>query len=405
MSDLVQFVLDTFPGSSIVETIAVPAPRASRARRERLDFSNENFDQKTKEKREKPYGLASLCNNWLKGCNQAEMLKNGYLSESDIVKDFRKMCMKVSGKRSPLMINESGELMTFPIKSRWNSDYNYGIAVGRKALDEVKGLRKVSHLVLTIDAKRLYEFIPDWWVYGDEEFMAIMGGKMVSEFLRKYRAYKKKVQEKNNFITWVMEFHISGLVHFHMLFYGSWVAPIPVIHSMWPYCDENGIRFGKRIKHQDNGYVLAKYLTKYITYDLQNVDDKLKHCKDKDIDVKEVRIKMERIKAFLWFFKRRLYNLRHHVKNSDGEYTLGIGRDQYISKIKWKMYEGGHKDVVVIKEVIEDKVDFAGPPSEMFLKWKNLPPEKAMINMKSFVLDYSALDARCEKKNKKAKRF
>jgi len=168
MSDLVQFVLDTFPGSKVVETSAVPAPRASRARQKSLDCSNEDSKRKTKEKREKPYVLASLCNNLLKGCNQAEMLKNGYLSESDIVQEFRKMCMKASGKRSPLMINESGELMTFPVKSRWNSDYNYGIAVGRKALDEVKGLRKVSHLVLTIDAKRLYEFIPDWWVYGDE---------------------------------------------------------------------------------------------------------------------------------------------------------------------------------------------------------------------------------------------
>jgi hypothetical protein len=403
---LVDTISHEIPGSQLVGSGAAGAVTRSQRRRPRarkaMDVESELENQK---EGVDPYGLASLCNNWLKGCSQAEMLKNGLIAESDIIQDFRKMVMKVSGKRSPLMINEAGEVLTFPVKSRWNTEYNYGIAVGRKALDEVKGLRKVSHLILTVDAKRLNEFIPGWWVYGDEEFMAIIGGKMVSEFLRKYRAYKKKVQEKNNFVTWVMEFHISGLVHFHMLFYGSWIAPIPVLHSMWPYSEENGIRFGKRIKHQDNGYVLAQYLTRYITYDLQNVDDKIKHCKDENIDVKKVRAKMERIKAFLWFFKRRLYNLRHHVKNSDGLYTLGIGRDQYISKIKWKMYDGVRNDVVVIKEVIGDIVDVAGPPSEMFLRWKNLPPEKVVIDAEPFVFDYSVLDARREKRTKRQKSF
>jgi hypothetical protein len=47
---------------------------------------------------------------------------------------------------------------------------------------------------------------------------------------------------------------------------------------------------------------------------------------------------MERVKAFLWFFKRRLYNIRHKIKNSDGEYTLGIGREHYINPVKWEIY-------------------------------------------------------------------
>jgi hypothetical protein len=123
-----------------------------------------------------------------------------------------------------------------------------------------------------------------------------------------------------------MEFTEKGMVHFHLLFYGSWVAKIEDLSKFWPYSQPQGIRFGKPIRHQDNGAALARYLTRYITKDLQQVDDK------------KLKKKMERVKAFLWFFKRRLYNIRHKIKNSDGEYTLGIGREHYINPVKWEIY-------------------------------------------------------------------
>jgi hypothetical protein len=42
----------------------------------------------------------------------------------------------------------------------------------------------------------------------------------------------------------------------------------------------------------------------------------------------------------LWFFRRRLYNIRHRIRNTDGEYTSGIGsRDQYQPKVKWKPFK------------------------------------------------------------------
>ena len=56
-----------------------------------------------------------------------------------------------------------------------------------------------------------------------------------------------------------------------------------------------------------------------------------------DVD-KKIKDKMELIRALLWLFRKRLYNMRHKIKNSDGEYTLGIGRDQYINPIKWSLY-------------------------------------------------------------------
>lgn len=273
-----------------------------------------------------PYGLASLGNNWENISSSLLDLKNGFVDEMDIINNYKKMIIRVDGKRTPLLMSDKGEVKTFPLKSRWNSEYHYGYVVGQKALDEVKGLRKVSHLILTVAPDRVKYIIPDWWCWGDEEFMAVFGGKLVGDFLHKLRAYKKKKGEPNNFVTWVMEFQKNGMAHFHLLFYGSWVADLEVLKSFWPYSEGQGIRFGKPIRHQDNGAALARYLTRYITKDLQQIDDKM------------LKKKMERIKAFLWFFKRRLYNIRHKIKNSDGEYTLGIGREQFINPVKWRIY-------------------------------------------------------------------
>ena len=30
--------------------------------------------------------------------------------------------------------------------------------------------------------------------------------------------------------------------------------------------------------------------------------------------------------------------MRHKIKNSDGEYILGIGREQFINPVKWSLY-------------------------------------------------------------------
>ena len=155
----------------------------------------------------------------------------------------------------------------------------------------------------------------------------MVGGFFVSDFLRKLRMHKKKHGEPNNFITWVMEFTEKGMVHFHLLFYGSWVAKIEDLSKFWPYSQPQGIRFGKPIRHHDNGAVLASYLTRYITMSLSPMGDVDKKIKDK----------MELIRALLRLFKKRLYNMRHKIKNSDGEYTLGIGSEQFVNPVKWRV--------------------------------------------------------------------
>ena len=342
MSDLVQFVLDNIPGSRVVETRAVQAPSGSRERRKCSGLFSAEFDEKTKKKRDCPYGLATGGNNWLENHKMSESIKFGVVDQKAIINDFKKMVIRVDGSRSPVLINGDGELKTFPTKSRWNSEYNYSWIVGQRALDEVKGLRKIKHLILTFDPDIVKQIIPDWWFLGSEAYIAVVGGFFVSDFLRKLRMHKKKLAEPNNFITWVMEFTEKGMVHFHLLFYGSWVAKIEDLSKFWPYSQPQGIRFGKPIRHHDNGAVLASYLTRYITKSLSPMGDVDKKIKDK----------MELIRALLWLFKKRLYNMRHKIKNSDGEYTLGIGRDQYINPVKWSLYipPAGNDDVVFEKE-------------------------------------------------------
>ena len=89
-----------------------------------------NSSPKVIRKREvRPYDLASLCDNWLKNSKQAYDLKYGYVTEDEIVKDFQDMLKRVDGKRTCLFVNKAGEVKTFPVRSRWNSEYNYGEGV------------------------------------------------------------------------------------------------------------------------------------------------------------------------------------------------------------------------------------------------------------------------------------
>ncbi|RPI20131.1 MAG: hypothetical protein EHM65_00240 [Acidobacteriales bacterium] len=49
-----------------------------------------------------------------------------------------------------------------------------------------------------------------------------------------------------------------------------------------------------------------------------------------------------------------LNNMRHKIKNSYGEYTLGIGRDQYINPVKWSLYiSPSHNDDVAFEKDFE----------------------------------------------------
>ena len=270
-----------------------------------------------------PYGLALLGDNWLKRSKAARLLKDGFIIDVDIIKSFDDMCHSLKFRRSPLMESSEGALKSFPCKSRWNNEYDYGRVVGAKALDQVAGLREVSHLILTISKEIAEHFIPSHWAYSVEDYMSIRGGEIVTIFLKQYRQYRKKIGAKNHFITWVLEYQENGMVHFHLLFLGRYIAPIGKMIEWWPLSEGQGVRLGKLHKHQYAGHALARYLTHYITKDLKNMSEK----------------RGKRMAAFMWFFRRRFYNMRHKVRNADGFYTLGIGREHFVPVVKWKLYE------------------------------------------------------------------
>lgn len=295
-----------------------------------------------------PNGVPALLHNCILNNSKMMLLRDGFISDSEIVDRYEAMRIKMNGKRSCLMVSEKGEVVTFKARSRWNSEFDYGGYVGRKLLDEVRGLRKCSHLILTLDPKKVDDVVPGWWCYGDKEFLSVSVGFLVSEFLRALRIYKKRKGEPWNFLCWVMEFHESGYVHIHLMFYGGWIAPLSVLTDLWKFSDPNGVRLAKRNNGQCTGASVASYLTHYLAKDLNKVgENHLKRCA-----------------AFIWFFGKRLFNVRHHF-NVDGQPSWRISGKEY--KIKWKRYEPEYAEIPVVDEV---KPEFDYQPSEMFLRWK-----------------------------------
>ena len=63
-----------------------------------------------------------------------------------------------------------------------------------------------------------------------------------------------------------------------MIFQVAWIKDLSKLR---PYPQPQGIRFGKPIRHHDNGAVLASCLTRYITKSLSPMGDVDKEIKDK----------------------------------------------------------------------------------------------------------------------------
>lgn len=342
-------VLSSFPGSCVVK------PSETVLTAEKPFPGGETCDENSNSL-VFPFGVPALLNNCISNNSKMMLLKDGFISDGEIVDRYEAMRLKMNGKRSCLMVSEKGEVTTFKARSRWNSEYDYGGHVGQKLLDEVRGLRKCSHMILTVDPKKVDDVVPGWWCYGDKEFLSVSVGFLVSEFLRALRIYKKKNGEPWNFICWVMEFHESGYVHVHLMFYGGWIAPLSVLTDLWKFSDPNGVRLAKRNNGQCTGASVASYLSRYLAKDLNKVgENHLKRCA-----------------AFIWFFGRRLFNVRHHV-TVDGKRSWRISGKEY--KIKWKRYENDYGDVPVVDD---DNLEFTFHPEESFKnKWKRYLKWKA----------------------------
>lgn len=229
----------------------------------------------------------------------------GFISIEEIEEKFIEMLKRVDGRYSPfhMIDRRTGETKLFPVASRWNTEFNYPGRVKRKLLDEFRGLRNLKMFILTFDQAKADEFIPDWFVGSRREFYTAWGGKIVSAFLRRLKAFLKadrKMKGKEfrwNFVTWFMELHKSGEVHFHLVFRGGWLAAFSDLERLWGF---GAVRY--RPHAPKRGEHLAGYLTGYLTKDLRRMTEK----------------DQRRQAALMWWFRRRLFNARHGFVGARG---------------------------------------------------------------------------------------
>jgi len=167
-------------------------------------------------------------------------------------------------------------------------------------LQEVNGLRSVKMLTLTFDESHVSGHLPAWWTLGVKEYAAVYGWKYLNAFLKRLREYRKKAGQRWNYLGAVMELQESGMVHFHVLFFGKWIAPIAVLKQYW---DGSKHDAGVDVAKGDSVKGSVRYVTKYITK-MGEAASNPDH---------------EYINSIIWFFGVRLYNLRHVRKGPVSE--------------------------------------------------------------------------------------
>ena len=270
-----------------------------------------------------PFGLASLVNNSFAGDTRVCWLRDGFIDADYIVGKFTSMVQRVAGRKE-LFIDPEGSDKWLKQRSRWNPDYNYGGAVGRSFDEQVKGLRHISHLMLTFDPKRVESYMPDWWLWGEKSFTWIVAGFLVGQFLEALNKHLRSINRPWSFIAWVLEPHESGFPHVHLMFLGSYIADLAVLVGLWPYSEPNGVRLGMRKKDGTfaRGFQaknLARYLTTYLSKDIQSFSSAYTRKLAKGERLTAAESEKIKIAAFLYFFRRRFFNCRHLVSDEAGK--------------------------------------------------------------------------------------
>lgn len=312
-----------------------------------------------------PFGLASVVNNSFAGDTRVCWLRDSFIDEHYIVEKFKTMVSRVAGKKE-LYIDPDGNDKWLKQRSRWNPEYDYAGAVGRQMAGQVKGLKFVSHLILTLDPKRIERYMPHWWLWGDKKFAWVVVGFLVGRFLEGLNKHLRSINRPWSFIAWVLEPHESGFPHVHLMFLGSYIADLSVLVGLWPYSEPNGVRLGGRRKDGSfargfQGKNLARYLTVYLSKDIQSFASAYKRELMKRKNEKLSAAELERIgvAAFIFFFRRRLFNCRHYVRNDEGA-KVWLFAQKLKSAGKWKK-------VPYEKEVREED-DVAGFDWQVFRK-------------------------------------
>jgi len=242
--------------------------------------------------------------------------KLGIYQADEIERDFLDMVRRVTGLE--LCFESAGESKTVPVKSRWNGEYAYQKAVYRKLRNQVKGLKATTLLTLTFKPEWVKAAMPDWWTEPPKTWLIRYGNQYLSAFLKRLRSHMMRRGLKWNFICSFMDFHDSeetapdhrGYLHYHLLFYGSWIAEIDEIVKLWGFAERQGVNV-KRLK----GYSAVAYVTNYVKKGMAYL--RLPAQTD--------------LAKWLWYFRVRLYNCRHFMKHKSEDFEEVVEAD----KGKW----------------------------------------------------------------------
>ena len=280
-----------------------------------------------------PYGLGIISNNLQKRPKRIVNLYLGYMETKEILNNYRLMVSKVDNKFMRYFNESEMKFISVPANSRWNSHSHYFWKMRKAFLKEVEGLKSVKMLTLTFDEKKIAAEMPDWWLLGVKPYAAVFGSKYLNTFLKRLREYRKKAGQRWNYLGYVLELQESGMVHFHVLFYGRWIADIKVLKEYWDGSKQDA---GVDIAKGDNVKGSVRYITKYIT-------------KMKDAAANPEH---EKINSVLWYFGVRLFNLRQVRKGPGAEpqalstgkwhydyYTYGRETDEELAQMVKERYE------------------------------------------------------------------
>lgn len=312
-----------------------------------------------------------------------EFLKYAYVDEERIVDDFEGMKNRADNK-VVFWDTETKEFVAFSSSSRWAKDASrYEQKVKRKLREQTKGLRKLSMVTVNFDKKRIREILPDWWLDGSDEgiekFLLIFGSTLLGWFLDALRKNMERRGLKWSFIGWAEEmFNKAGKfhLHYHILFYGGYVAPLNDLKRYWPYSDPNQVDV-KVMRNND----VANYIVKYVGKNLGKL------CVEG----------FEAHAAYVWFFRKRMYQVR--LRGKDGKphdcgiwkkrnlvyagFTDEYGKRKILPRFRIEYGYTEKDDFGLEREEIKAAQEEARkwkklelsllrsePPSDMFLDWK-----------------------------------
>lgn len=261
-----------------------------------------------------PLGLVKVINNYHDDHKMMTSLYYGLEDERDVQANFVKMESRVTGSGVVYRDRETGEVKDGKSKSRWNSDYDYGGSVYHRLVDEAAGLKHCCMVTLTYDQNLLKQLMPDWWVLGIKEFAILFTGFFESNFVKQVTMHQKRQGRPATYLGSVLEFHLERglnqyLLHVHVIFAGKWVASTDKLHQFWGISQYQGVDVKLLSGRSAVGYI-SKYVTKNLELFRENKE-------------------MKQLAKWFWFFRRRLFNIRH---KKAGHVGLGFSRRLYEKK-------------------------------------------------------------------------